>query len=91
MPRVSADSTGALDRAWRQVAHARDARSGIGSFTRSRVERIIMIAAGIGSLILGAQALLAAVGPSDERPGWHLPLMVVVFGSLAVMIVACFV
>jgi signal transduction histidine kinase len=88
---VSAESTGALDTAWGHVARPRRAGAGIGSFTRSRVERIITITAGIGSLVLGLQAFLAALGPHDERPGWHEPLMVAVFGPLAIMIIACFV
>ncbi len=88
---MSAEPTGALDTAWGQIAHPRDARSGVGSFTRSRVDRIITIAAGIGSLILGVQAFLTALSaPGDERAGWHEPLMVAVFGPLAIMIIACF-
>lgn len=80
-----------LDSAWGQIPRSREATAGIGSFTRTRVERIISIVAGFGSLVLGAQAFLTALGPSEEQEGWHLPLMVFVFAPLAVMILACFV
>lgn len=80
-----------LDSAWGQIPQSREATAGIGSFTRTRVERIISIVAGFGSLVLGAQAFLTALGPAEERQGWHFPLMVFVFAPLAVMILACFV
>ncbi|MGA7147749.1 MAG: ATP-binding protein, partial [Microbacterium sp.] len=80
-----------LDSAWGMIPHSREATSGIGSFTRTRVERIITLTGGFGSLVLGAQAFLSALGPGEERPGWHIPLMIVVFGPLAIMILACFV
>ncbi|NNH03383.1 ATP-binding protein [Microbacterium ulmi] len=63
----------------------------MGSFTRIRVERIISVAAGLGSLVLGAQALVTALGPSEELPAWHLPLLVATFAPLAAMILACLV
>ena len=82
--------TGVLDTAWGQIPHSPQATAGIGSFTRSRVERIISLVGGaFGSLILGVQAFLAALGSTDERPGWHEALMISVFGTLAVMILAC--
>ncbi len=80
-----------LDSAWGQIPRSREATAGIGSFTRTRVERIISIVAGFGSLVLGALAFLTALGPSEEREGWHFPLMLFVFVPLAVMILACFV
>ncbi|WP_349426759.1 ATP-binding protein [Microbacterium sp. LWS13-1.2] len=82
--------TGVLDTAWGQIPHSPQATAGVGSFTRSRVERIISLVGGaFGSLILGVQAFLAALGSTDERPGWHEALMISVFGTLAVMILAC--
>ncbi|WP_194397767.1 sensor histidine kinase [Microbacterium atlanticum] len=81
--------TGVVDTAWGQIPHSTHATAGIGSFTRSRVERIISLAAGLGSVLVGLQSFLTALGSTDERPGWHLALMVSVFGSLAVMILAC--
>ncbi|GAA5095600.1 hypothetical protein GCM10025760_28120 [Microbacterium yannicii] len=82
--------TGLLDTAWGQIPHSPQVTVGIGSFTRSRVERIISLVGGaFGSLILGLQAFLTALGSTDERPGWHEALMISVFGTLAVMILAC--
>lgn len=81
-----ATPTSGLDSAWGQIPHSREVSSGIGSFTRSRVERIISLVSALGSLILGLQAFFSALGATDERPGWHEPLMIAVFGSLAVMI-----
>lgn len=78
-----------LDNAWGHIPQTRESTAGIGSFTRTRVERIISLVAGFGSLVLGAQAFLTALAPSDELAGWHVPLMGVVFVPLAVMILAC--
>ncbi|WP_200826325.1 sensor histidine kinase [Microbacterium timonense] len=90
MSRVAADTqTGVLGSAWARIPHSPQVTTGIGSFTRARVERIIALAAGIGSLIIGAQAFFAALGSSDAEAGWYLILMVTVFGSLAVMLLAC--
>lgn len=80
-----------LESAWRLIPSARGVHGGVGSFTRTRVERIISLVAGLGSLALGMQAFLTALGPYDERPAWHTPLMIGVFGPLAVMILACLV
>jgi len=87
---VAAESpTSILDDAWGHIPQTRESTAGIGSFTRTRVERIISLVAGFGSLILGTQAFITALGPGDERPGWHEPLVIAVFVPLAVMILAC--
>jgi signal transduction histidine kinase len=78
-----------LDRAWGHIPQSRDTAAGLGSFTRLRIERIISVVVGLGSFILGLQAFLAALGPEQERSGWHIPVMVLVFGPLAAMLVAC--
>ncbi|MBD8022268.1 sensor histidine kinase [Microbacterium gallinarum] len=88
---MASDAPAVLDSAWGHIPHSREATAGIGSFTRTRVERIISIVAGFGSLVLGVQAFLTALAPSDEQPGWHEPLVVAVFAPLAVMILACFI
>lgn len=89
---MAADAPAAiLDSAWGHIPHSREATAGIGSFTRTRVERIITLVGGFGSLVLGLQAFLTGLGPGEELPGWHTPLMIVVFVPLAVMILACFV
>ena len=86
---MAADGQAVLDTAWAQIPRSREATAGIGSFTRSRVERIISIAAASGSVIIGTQALIAAFGSTQERPEWRVPLMVAVFGTLAFMLLAC--
>lgn len=87
---MAADApTPILDEAWGHIPQTRESTAGIGSFTRTRVERIITLVAGLGSLILGAQALVIALGPADETAGWHDPLVVGVFAPLGAMILAC--
>jgi signal transduction histidine kinase len=78
-----------LDEAWGRVPHTRETAEGFGSFTRTRIERVISLLVGPGSLVLGAQAFVAAFGPGDEQPGWHVPMVTVVFVPLLAMIVAC--
>jgi signal transduction histidine kinase len=87
---VAAETPSAvLDDAWGHIPQTRESTAGIGSFTRTRVERIISLVAGFGSLVLGAQAFFNAFGSEDELPGWQIPLMILVFVPLTVMIVAC--
>ena len=86
---MAGDGQTVLDTAWAQIPRSREATSGIGTFTRSRVERIISIATASGSVIIGTQAFLIALGSTQERAEWHVPLMVVVFGTLALMLLAC--
>lgn len=75
--------------AWGHIPQTRETTAGLGSFTRLRIERIISIVVGLGSLVLGAQAFLAALGPYQESPAWHLPLMLMTFVPLVAMIAAC--
>ena len=79
-----------LDDAWGHIPQTRETTAGLGSFTRLRIERIIAVVVGLGSLALGAQALLAAVTqPVQENPAWHVPLMVMTFVPLGAMVIAC--
>lgn len=78
-----------LDAAWGRIPHSRETTENLGSFTRARIERLITLLAGPICLVLGAQAFVAALGPGDERPGWHVPLVLAVFVPLLAMIVAC--
>ncbi|WP_396668675.1 sensor histidine kinase [Microbacterium sp. R86528] len=82
-------SSSMLDGAWEQIPSTREATQGIGSFTRTRVERIITFAAGLGSLVLGLQSFLFAIDSTDQLPQWHLPLMLLAFVPLAVLILTC--
>ena len=68
-----------LDAAWGHIAPTRETALGLGSFTRRRIERTIGLAAGLGSLVLGAQAFVASLGSTEATPGWHLALMIATF------------
>lgn len=79
-----------LDSAWGHIPQTRETTAGLGSFTRLRIERIISLVVGLGSLALGAQAFIIALAPYQEAPAWHVPLMLMTFVPLAAMLVACF-
>lgn len=85
------DAAAVLAEAWGHIPQSRETTAGIGSFTRTRVERILSLVAGLSCLALGAQAFVAALGPSAESPEWHLALMVLVFVPLVAMVLACLV
>ena len=78
-----------LDNAWGHIPQTRETTAGLGSFTRLRIERIISIVVGLGSLVLGTQAFLNALAPYQESPQWHVPLMAMTFVPLGAMLVAC--
>lgn len=82
-------SRSVLDDAWGRIPHTREAQADSGSFTQTRIERVITLTAAACSLVLGAQAFVAASGPGDEAPGWHLPLVLAVFLPLVAMVLAC--
>lgn len=86
-----ADSTTALDAAWGSIPQTRESAAALGSFTRTRVERIISLVVAIGCLALGVQALISGLGRGEERPGWELPLELLVFLPLAAMVLASFI
>ncbi|ONI65976.1 ATP-binding protein [Microbacterium sp. CSI-V] len=71
------------------MPHTRETSDDPGSFTQKRIERVITLLVGPACLVLGVQAFVAAFGPSDEAPGWHLPLVIGVFVPLVAMVVAC--
>jgi signal transduction histidine kinase len=78
-----------LDSAWGHIPQTRETTAGLGSFTRLRIERIIELVVGLGSLVLGTQAFLEALRPAQESEEWHIPLMLMTFVPLAAMLVAC--
>ncbi|MGZ0711451.1 sensor histidine kinase (plasmid) [Coraliomargarita sp. W4R53] len=88
---VAESPSAMLEGAWDRIPSTREATQGIGSFTRSRVERIITVAAGVGSSVLGLQSFLFAIDSTDELPVWHLPLMLLAFVPLTLMVLACLV
>lgn len=81
----------AWDRAWGQIPQGRLASAWQGTFTRRRIERIAAIAAAVGCFVLGIQAFFIALGNNAGlRPGWTIPILTIVFGSLVIMCGACF-
>ncbi|MEU1972533.1 ATP-binding protein [Microbacterium sp. NPDC019599] len=80
-----------LEDAWGHIPQTRETTAGLGSFTRRRIERAIGVAAGFGCLALGLQALLTSFAPADEGPGWHEAFVIATFGTLALMLIACFI
>lgn len=65
---------------------------GADTFTRARVARIGGVVIACGSTVLGAQALISALGgPAPEAPSYQLWVRLLVFVPLAVMLVAGFV
>ncbi|WP_443468927.1 sensor histidine kinase [Microbacterium sp. A196] len=80
----------ALQAAWGRIPSPSAAETEFERFTRKRMERILAIVAAIGSAILGVQALLAAIGGlKDGASGVQVTLLLVVYISLAAMLVSC--
>lgn len=75
--------------AWNSLPSPGQAGLGLERFTGERMERILAIVAAIGSTALGIQALLNAVTRVIRLDGPHLAMMILVFGPLLWMIVAC--
>lgn len=73
-----------------RIPQTREDVAQLGSFTRTRVERIIGIVIAVGCIALGAQGFVAALDASAELPGWHPALEFVVFIPLVLMLSACF-
>lgn len=88
-PAVAESDRSVLDEAWGRIPHTRESQADQGTFTQTRIERVITLIVGPGSLVLGAQAFVAAFGPGDEAEGWHTPLVLAVFVPLVAMIIAC--
>ncbi|MDN3309958.1 ATP-binding protein [Microbacterium oryzae] len=81
----------AIAQAWNQVLPRRAAAVALErGFTTARIERVLQVALALASTLLGAQAVGAALA-SDLGPPLRTVLVVMVFASLAAMIVACLV
>ncbi|MDZ8201548.1 ATP-binding protein [Microbacterium sp. SSW1-59] len=87
-PRSRTDSS-AVDEAWGRLPRLRGAEPDLGSFTRHRIERVLQIAIALGSVFLGLQGLISALGTLATGTVAQNALVVVTFGSLAAMLVAC--
>lgn len=78
--------------AWREIPSPGAVAVGDERFTSRRMERIITAVIALGSIVLGGQALLAALTTTMSRPDApHLAMLLLVFLPLLGMIVACIV
>lgn len=85
---MSADALSLRD-AWSQIPSPGAVETEFERFTGKRMERILATVVAIGSLALGVQALFSALGSMPESPGPSLALLLIVYVSLAAMLVAC--
>ena len=77
--------------AWSKIPSPGSAENGFGRFTGKRMERILAIVVALGSAVLGAQALIAAVQTMSRADAPHISMLVAVFVPLTAMLVACLV
>jgi signal transduction histidine kinase len=75
--------------AWSKIPSPGSTETAFERFTGKRMERILAIVVAIGSAVLGAQALFAAVNTLSQGDVAHIVMLVVVFVPLTAMLVAC--
>lgn len=75
--------------AWSSIPSPGEVGVGLERFTGQRMERIVAVVAAIGSAALGVQAMLSAITRLQKLDGPHLAMMIMVFGPLLWMILAC--
>jgi signal transduction histidine kinase len=80
-----------LSAAWGSIPAAHESSARLGSFTRARVERIVEIAVGVCCVAIGGQGFVAALTQATERGAWWPYPTIVVFASLILMVVSCFI
>lgn len=78
-----------LKAAWSSIPSQREVGIGLERFTGQRMERILSTVAAIGSAALGAQAVLEALTRMSAPDAPRLGMMLLVFGPLLWMIIAC--
>lgn len=81
--------TGSIREAWSNIPSPDAVGVGLERFTGLRMERILATVAAIGSAALGVQALLSAITRLSQLNGAQLTVMIMVFGPLLWMILAC--
>lgn len=86
--RVPVDPLSIRD-AWSKIPSPGAPESGFERFTGKRMERILAVVVAIGSAALGVQALVAAISGIRWTDVPHTAMLIVVFGPLLVMLVAC--
>lgn len=77
--------------AWSKIPSPGSSENGFERFTGKRMERILAIVVALGSAVLGAQALIAAVQTMSRADAPHISMLVAVFVPLTAMLVACLV
>lgn len=85
---MSADPL-SIRQAWTRIPSPGSAETGFERFTGKRMERILQTVVAIGSVLTGAQALLAAVSDMDLVDAVHIAMLVVVFVPLSAMLACC--
>ncbi|AZS46613.1 ATP-binding protein [Microbacterium oxydans] len=75
--------------AWSKIPSPGSTETAYERFTGKRMERILAIVVAIGSAVLGAQALISAMGSLSATDPAHLVTLIVVFVPLAAMLLAC--
>ncbi len=80
-PGTSATDTSSQQR----PARLRETLAQTQRFTQSRIERILALVVGVGSAVIGAQSLLAALAGPVGDPDWYYGLLGLVLTSLAMM------
>lgn len=75
--------------AWSKIPSPGSTETAYERFTGKRMERILAIVVAIGSAVLGAQALVSAMGSLSAADPAHLVTLIVVFVPLAAMLLAC--
>jgi len=75
--------------AWSKIPSPGSTETAYERFTGKRMERILAIVVAIGSAVLGAQALISAMGSLSAADPAHLVTLIVVFVPLAAMLLAC--
>jgi signal transduction histidine kinase len=78
-----------LDAAWGLIPQSRESASDLGSFTRTRIERIIAVATGVGSAAVGVQAFIVWLAAGQTSSAWYQAATLITFVPLAGMIAAC--
>jgi signal transduction histidine kinase len=77
--------------AWSKIPSPGSTETAYERFTGKRMERILAIVVAIGSAVLGAQALISAMGALSHADPAHIVTLFVVFVPLVAMLVACLV
>ncbi|UWF76897.1 sensor histidine kinase [Microbacterium neungamense] len=84
-----AAEAGSIREAWSRIPSPGVNGGEFERFTGERMERILGIVTAIGSTALGAQALFAAITRLPEADPARIAMMIMVFGPLLAMILAC--